>query len=99
MVLSDGFAYDNDGYEGSCAKADARRALAEARAKGVGCERRRSAAGDTESTIIYLPQNKTEKQTTVNVTRAALGDRRARRKRLGRQELRARARPDYGPGR
>jgi nitric oxide reductase NorD protein len=36
LVLSDGFAYDY-GYEGSYAEADARRALAEARERGVGC--------------------------------------------------------------
>jgi nitric oxide reductase activation protein len=36
VVLSDGFPYD-DGYEGTYAEADARRALAEARRQGVGC--------------------------------------------------------------
>ena len=36
VVLSDGFAYDH-GYEGRYAEADARRALAEARRRGVGC--------------------------------------------------------------
>ncbi|WP_433525998.1 nitric oxide reductase activation protein NorD [Nocardia pseudovaccinii] len=36
VVLSDGFAYDH-GYEGPYAEADARRALAEARAHGTGC--------------------------------------------------------------
>jgi nitric oxide reductase activation protein len=36
VVLSDGFAYDN-GYEGAYGEADARRALAEARRRGVGC--------------------------------------------------------------
>jgi nitric oxide reductase activation protein len=36
VVLSDGFAYDH-GYEGRYAEADARRALVEARRKGVGC--------------------------------------------------------------
>jgi nitric oxide reductase activation protein len=36
FVLSDGFAYDH-GYEGPYAEADARRALAEARAHGTGC--------------------------------------------------------------
>jgi nitric oxide reductase activation protein len=36
MVLSDGFAYDH-GYEGRYGEADARRALAEARQRGVGC--------------------------------------------------------------
>jgi len=36
VVLSDGFAYDY-GYEGSYAEADARRALAEARRRGLGC--------------------------------------------------------------
>jgi hypothetical protein len=36
VVLSDGFAYDH-GYEGSYGEADARRALLEARRRGVGC--------------------------------------------------------------
>jgi Mg-chelatase subunit ChlD len=36
VVLSDGFAYDH-GYEGIYAEADARRALAEARRRGMGC--------------------------------------------------------------
>ena len=36
LVLSDGFAYDH-GYEGSYAEADARRALVEARRRGIGC--------------------------------------------------------------
>ena len=36
VVLSDGFAYDH-GYEGRYAEADARRALLEARRRGVGC--------------------------------------------------------------
>lgn len=36
VVISDGFAYDN-GYEGRYGEADARRALAEARRRGVGC--------------------------------------------------------------
>jgi nitric oxide reductase activation protein len=36
VVLSDGFPYD-DGYEGTYAEADARRALAETRRQGVGC--------------------------------------------------------------
>lgn len=36
VVLSDGFAYDH-GYQGSYAEADARRALVEARRRGVGC--------------------------------------------------------------
>lgn len=36
VVLSDGFAYDH-GYEGHYGEADARRALAEARHRGVGC--------------------------------------------------------------
>jgi nitric oxide reductase activation protein len=36
VVLSDGFAYDH-GYEGRRGEADARRALAEARRRGVGC--------------------------------------------------------------
>ena len=36
VVLSDGFAYDH-GYEGRYGEADARRALAEARRRGVGC--------------------------------------------------------------
>jgi nitric oxide reductase NorD protein len=36
VVLSDGFAYDH-GYEGLYGEADARRALAEARRRGVGC--------------------------------------------------------------
>ena len=35
-MLSDGFAYDH-GYEGRYGEADARRALAEARRRGVGC--------------------------------------------------------------
>jgi nitric oxide reductase activation protein len=36
VVLSDGFAYDH-GYEGVYAEADARRALTEARRRGMGC--------------------------------------------------------------
>ena len=36
VVLSDGFAYDH-GYEGTYAEADARRALSEARHRGIGC--------------------------------------------------------------
>jgi nitric oxide reductase NorD protein len=36
LVLSDGFPYD-DGYEGTYARADARRALAETRREGIGC--------------------------------------------------------------
>jgi nitric oxide reductase activation protein len=36
IVLSDGFAYDH-GYEGRYAEVDARRALLEARQRGVGC--------------------------------------------------------------
>ena len=36
VVLSDGFAYDH-GYEGRYAEADARRALVEARRRGLGC--------------------------------------------------------------
>ena len=36
VVLSDGFAYDH-GYEGRYAEADARRALTEARRRGLGC--------------------------------------------------------------
>jgi nitric oxide reductase activation protein len=36
VVLSDGFAYDH-GYEGAYGEADARRALAEARRRGMGC--------------------------------------------------------------
>jgi nitric oxide reductase activation protein len=36
VVLSDGFAYDH-GYEGPYGEADARRALAEARRRGMGC--------------------------------------------------------------
>ena len=36
VVLSDGFAYDH-GYEGSYGEADARRALSEARHRGIGC--------------------------------------------------------------
>lgn len=36
VVLSDGFAYDH-GYEGRYGEADARRALVEARQRGVGC--------------------------------------------------------------
>lgn len=36
VVLSDGFAYDQ-GYEGRYGEADARRALTEARRRGVGC--------------------------------------------------------------
>ena len=36
IVLSDGFAYDH-GYEGTYGEADARRALAEARRRGMGC--------------------------------------------------------------
>jgi Mg-chelatase subunit ChlD len=36
VVLSDGFAYDH-GYEGRYGEADARRALLEARRRGVGC--------------------------------------------------------------
>ena len=36
VVLSDGFAYDH-GYEGAYGEADARRALSEARHRGVGC--------------------------------------------------------------
>jgi hypothetical protein len=70
-------------------------------AAGAGRRRQREAGGparDTESTIIYL-QQKHEKQTTVNVTPAALDDPRALRKRLARRELRVRARPDYGLGR
>jgi len=35
-VLSDGFAYDH-GYEGRYGEADARRALTEARRRGLGC--------------------------------------------------------------
>ena len=36
VVISDGFAYDH-GYEGRYGEADARRALAETRRRGVGC--------------------------------------------------------------
>ncbi len=36
IVVSDGFPYDI-GYEGGYAEADARRALAEARHRGIGC--------------------------------------------------------------
>jgi hypothetical protein len=36
IVISDGFAYDH-GYEGAYGESDARRALAEARRKGIGC--------------------------------------------------------------
>jgi nitric oxide reductase NorD protein len=36
VVLSDGFAYDH-GYEGSYGEADARRALSEARRRGIAC--------------------------------------------------------------
>ncbi len=36
VVLSDGFAYDH-GYEGSYGEADGRRALSEARHRGIGC--------------------------------------------------------------
>jgi nitric oxide reductase activation protein len=36
VVLSDGFAYDH-GYEGAYGEADARRALAECRRRGLGC--------------------------------------------------------------
>src|SRR4029079_18255326 len=36
VVLSDGFAYDH-GYEGDYGEADARRALIEARRRGIGC--------------------------------------------------------------
>ena len=36
VVVSDGFAYDH-GYEGRYGEADARRALVEARRRGVGC--------------------------------------------------------------
>jgi nitric oxide reductase NorD protein len=36
VVLSDGFAYDQ-GYEGRYGEADARRALAETRQRGIGC--------------------------------------------------------------
>jgi nitric oxide reductase activation protein len=36
IVLSDGFAYDH-GYEGRYGEADARRALSEARRRGIGC--------------------------------------------------------------
>jgi hypothetical protein len=36
VVISDGFAYDH-GYEGDYGEADARRALAEARRRGIGC--------------------------------------------------------------
>jgi nitric oxide reductase activation protein len=36
VLLSDGFAYDH-GYEGSYGEADARRALAETRRRGIGC--------------------------------------------------------------
>jgi hypothetical protein len=36
VVISDGFAYDH-GYEGEYGEADARRALAEARRRGIGC--------------------------------------------------------------
>jgi nitric oxide reductase activation protein len=36
VVLSDGFAYDH-GYEGGYAESDARRALLEARRRGIGC--------------------------------------------------------------
>ncbi len=36
LVLSDGFAYDH-GYEGPYGEADARRALVEARRRGLGC--------------------------------------------------------------
>jgi hypothetical protein len=36
VVVSDGFAYDH-GYEGAYGQADARRALSEARRRGVGC--------------------------------------------------------------
>ena len=35
-MISDGFAYDH-GYEGRYGEADARRALVEARRRGVGC--------------------------------------------------------------
>jgi Mg-chelatase subunit ChlD len=38
VVLSDGFPYDaGDGYDGSYGEADARRALGEARRRGIGC--------------------------------------------------------------
>jgi len=46
VVLSDGFAYDH-GYEGAYGEADARRALAEARRRGMGCVCL-SIAADTE---------------------------------------------------
>jgi nitric oxide reductase NorD protein len=36
LVVSDGFAYDH-GYEGAYGQADARRALTEARRRGIGC--------------------------------------------------------------
>jgi nitric oxide reductase activation protein len=36
VVISDGFAYDH-GYEGEYGEADARRALTEARRRGIGC--------------------------------------------------------------
>jgi nitric oxide reductase activation protein len=36
VVLSDGFAYDH-GYDGRYGEADARRALSEARRRGIGC--------------------------------------------------------------
>ena len=36
VVLSDGFAYDH-GYEGTYGEADSRRALSEARHRGIGC--------------------------------------------------------------
>ena len=48
MVLSDGFAYDHN-YEGDYAKADARRALAEARRRGTPVSVSASAPGPMQS--------------------------------------------------
>ncbi len=50
VVVSDGFAYD-DGYEGTYAEADARRALAEARRDGVGCICLSVGTSDEESAL------------------------------------------------
>jgi nitric oxide reductase activation protein len=37
VMLSDGFPYDHGGYEGTYAEADTRRALVEARGRGIAC--------------------------------------------------------------
>jgi nitric oxide reductase activation protein len=54
VVVSDGFPYDDGGYEGTYAEADSRRALSEARADGVACVCLNFASSDEDGRLARI---------------------------------------------